>query len=637
MGHFRGLPVQLTRPVGSPDPVDLEAVRAWVHEGGAPTVVDIFSGAGGLSLGLRDAGFRILVGADHDRLAVETHEGNLGGLGYCGDLGDPTDFLCHLAAWGVDTVDVVAGGPPCQPFSRAGRSKLRDLVESGVRNHRDERADLWTSYIAVVEALRPRAVLMENVPDLAAWDDGAVLIGCLESLRGLGYSVQARILEAADHGVPQFRTRLFLVGFLDGAQFDWPEPLDGPTNTVRGAIGDLPAVRGGQRRETIPYLATPFSPLAVRLRRDVGPHERNLVHDHITREVRPDDAEAFALLPEGGTYEDLPPHLQRYRVDIFTDKYKRLDWDGLGRTITAHIAKDGYWYIHPEQHRTLSVREAARIQTFPDWFRFAGEPSHRYRQIGNAVPPLLGEALGGQVRQALEQHVPRQPQRVNRSEASFRDDLIGWHKTNRRDYPWRHGTNDAWSVFMAEMCLQRTRADQVVGVFEALVRIAPTPGLMVANRARTLEAMRPLGLRWRAEKLVEAAAVIADEFDGVVPDSDRELRLLPGVGDYASQAVLCFGFGRRAVLIDTNTARIVRRIHARDEPYRRWQMRLDLHALAGERGPDAPFNYALLDLGAAVCRAGTPDCGRCPVARHCAIGSGMVDEPPRGPLRKAVS
>src|SRR5205085_7290206 len=114
-----------------------------------------------------------------------------------------------------------------------------------------------------------------------------------------------------------------------------------------------------------------------------------------------DDAEAFRLLKEGQTYRDLPTKLQRYRTDIFDDKYKRLAWDEVSRSITAHIAKDGYWYIHPEQHRTLSIREAARIQTFPDRFRFAGEPTHRYRQIGNAVPPLLAEHLGRSIHGAL--------------------------------------------------------------------------------------------------------------------------------------------------------------------------------------------------------------------------------------------
>ena len=115
------------------------------------------------------------------------------------------------------------------------------------------------------------------------------------------------------------------------------------------------------------------------------------------------------MMRQGDTYADLPANLRRYRSDIFTDKYNRLSWDELSRTITAHIARDGYWYIHPDQHRTLSIREAARIQTFPDWFRFAGEPSHRFRLIGNAVPPLLAEAIGRQLNEALA--APRRARR----------------------------------------------------------------------------------------------------------------------------------------------------------------------------------------------------------------------------------
>src|SRR5690606_8479534 len=116
-----------------------------------------------------------------------------------------------------------------------------------------------------------------------------------------------------------------------------------------------------------------------------------VVWDHVTRPVRDDDREAFRLMKPGTRYGELPKHLRRYRDDIFDDKYNRLDWNGLSRSITAHIAKDGYWYIHPSELRTLTVREAARIQTFPDHFRFAGSRSHAFRQIGNAVPPALGE------------------------------------------------------------------------------------------------------------------------------------------------------------------------------------------------------------------------------------------------------
>jgi DNA (cytosine-5)-methyltransferase 1 len=566
-------------------------------------------------LGLRDAGFRVLASADHDPMAVESHEANIGGLGYCGDLGDPEEFLDLLDAWGIHSVDLVAGGPPCQPFSRAGRSRLRGLAASGERSAQDHRAALWTSYVKVIEVLQPRAVLMENVPDLASWNDGAVLTSVLEALRELGYRVDARVLEAWRYGVPQHRSRLFVVGLRrDLPFFVWPKGKSKPT--LRDAIADLPAVAGAQRREVIAYWAEDRSWLAKRLRRDVPSAEAGVVFDHITREVRPDDAEAFALLPEGGTYEDLPPHLQRYRTDIFSDKYKRLEWDGLSRTITAHLAKDGYWYIHPEQHRTLSVREAARIQTFPDTFRFAGEPTHRYRQIGNAVPPLLAEALGHSIRKALRSDT--KPVRAPGAERElFRAHLLEWHERHRRDYPWRHAS-DPWHVLMAEMCLRRTRADQAAPVFEELLRHASTPAEMLRNECRAVAAMESLGLRWRADNLLACARDIVERFDGAIPDNDMDLQSLPGVGDYVAQAVLCFGFGRPSVLIDTNTDRIIGRLNRRHGNAKRWQTRLDLFLLAGAAGPDATFNYALLDLGALVCRAtAAPLCESCPVAEHC--------------------
>ena len=234
--------------------------------------------------------------------------------------------------------------------------------------------------MGVVDHLKPRAVLVENVPDLPSWDDGSVLMALYESLRDLGYAVEARVLDAFQYGVPQHRARLILIGLRDTAAFEWPEPVDGIT-TLRNAISDLPPVPPAQRAERVPYFG-PRTPFQERMRRDVADHDRTVVCDHLTRDVRADDAEAFALLEEGQTYTDLPMHLRRYRSDIFTDKYKRLSWDQVSRSITAHIAKDGYWYIHPQQNRTLSVREAARVQTFPDWFRFAGHPTQRFHQIG---------------------------------------------------------------------------------------------------------------------------------------------------------------------------------------------------------------------------------------------------------------
>jgi DNA (cytosine-5)-methyltransferase 1 len=211
----RGARFSLPRHPQAPDPADLSRVRKWVQNATPPTAIDVFSGAGGLSLGLADAGFSVLVAADSDPYAVETHSANIPALPYVGDLTEPNDFLQHLQAWGINSVDVVAGGVPCQPFSRAGRSKIRSLVEAKIRPPLDERVDLWLSFVSIVRTLQPRAVILENVPDLAQWDDGAVLTGLCESLRKLGYEVDARILRAFDFGVPQHRARLFLIGLRD--------------------------------------------------------------------------------------------------------------------------------------------------------------------------------------------------------------------------------------------------------------------------------------------------------------------------------------------------------------------------------------------------------------------------------------
>lgn len=621
----RGAYLTLSPPPDAPDPADLAGVRAWVRSQPAPTAVDLFCGAGGMSLGLQDAGFSVLVGADSSAFCIETHVANLRGLGYRGDLADPNELLEHLVAWGVHSVDLVAGGVPCQPFSRAGRSRIRGLVADGARSADDPRAHLWDSFIQVVEALRPRAVLLENVPDLAAWGDGSVLIGFREALHELGYSTDARILNAFDHGVPQHRMRLFIVGLRSGEEFVWPSP--GTRHTLRDAIGDLPAVPGGQREDCIPYPSRPTTALQRRLREAVPDEHVSLVFDHITRAVRPDDAEAFSLLEPGGTYDDLPAHLRRYRSDIFTDKYKRLEWDELSRSITAHIAKDGYWYIHPDQDRTLSIREAARIQTFPDWFRCAGTPSHRYLQTGNAVPPLLAEAIGRQLVAALSS---RRRRSTRREVDTFRDKLLRWHVEHARPFQWREGTADPWHVLMAELALPRMRSTEVPSVYRELIRAAPTPRRAVERRESIVRMIRSLGLGVRAANILRVADAIVEEHGGEVPATEAVLSLLPEVGDYVANAVLCFGFGHRAVLLDRSTERLIGRVRGRGNMHR-WQLRLDLYDLAGRAGPDAAFNHALLDLGAHLCRQSHPLCDVCPVNRYCA-GSMVGDRGATEPL-----
>ena len=619
----RGTRIKLEPHPDSPDPNDEEAVRKWLESQPRPWAVDLFCGAGGLSLGLEEQGFSVVAAADSDPVSTETHAANIRGLTWTGDLSKPDGFIGQLDEWGIESVDLVAGGPPCQPFSNAGASKIGDLVRRGHRRARDERADLWRSFFSIVDRLKPRAMLFENVPNFAQVQGGALLIALMDELKHREYVVHVGVLDAWKYRVPQHRSRLFVVGIVDNGKFEWPK-AKGRRPKVGQAIGDLPVVQADSREEVLLYDGAPTTLLARILRRGLRGTEAMLIRDHVTRAVRPDDAEIFSLMEPGDTYLDVPERLRRYRSDIFNDKYLRLSLDDLSRTITAHIAKDGYWYIHPREDRTLSIREAARIQTFPDRFRFAGHPSTRYQQIGNAVPPLLASAIATSLRNALDQEtddgIVDGIGWTNGSEDHiFRDDLVAWFKENRRDFPWRRSDLSPWQVLLIEMCLHRTKAEQVARVADEVLTLGGTPESFLEN-LKTLEpSLASLGLRWRIDNLVSAATFIRDRLAGQVPDNWQELVAIPGVGDYIASAVLCFAFGRPSVLMDTNTKRIARRVL--DGPSKpNWRLRLSLHEMAGPEGANVEWNQALLDLGALTCTARLPKCEECPVRDHCATG-----------------
>ena len=387
-----GRSVRIALPRHKDAPTDSQ-FYSWCAEEAKerPLAIDLFSGAGGLGAGVEAAGWRVVASTDFDDRALETHRANFPGLALKTDMSDPKqveDFINLLE--GVE-IDLVVGGPPCQPFSTAGRAKIRSLVERGLRDAHDARKELWQSFVHVVLAVKPRAVIMENVPDMALGDDLLVIRKIANILEKNGYIVDYRLLNAWQHGVPQHRKRFILQARRDGQEPIWPQP-EKTEVTVRDAIYDLPALKDSLGKREVKYDAPPQSALARSLR-----GQENILYDHMTRPVREDDKKAFELMTSKTKYSDLPESLRRYRSDIFTDKYKRLDWNELSRSITAHIAKDGYWYIHPSEPRTLSVREAARIQTFPDSFRFSGTRSDAYRQIGNAVPPKLGQAIAAYI------------------------------------------------------------------------------------------------------------------------------------------------------------------------------------------------------------------------------------------------
>lgn len=590
-----------------------------------PLAADLFCGAGGLSLGLDQAGFDVVLAIDHDDEALETHRAHHPGLSVNWDLADPSVVEKVASLIRRTGVQLVAGGPPCQPFSRAGRSMMRDLVRSGRRHHHDHRRDLWQSFLDVIELATPAAVVMENVPDMALDRSMVILRTMIERLEAIGYSVEERVLNTARFGVPQYRHRLILVALAKGLEFRWPGEAP-ELVTVDNAIGDLPAVEGGWRPSNgegddsvasgwIDYPG-PVTSFQHRAREGVPAVDSRRVFDHITRPVREDDAVAFSQMSHTTKYSDLDPALKRYRDDIFDDKYKRLDPNDVSRTITAHIAKDGYWYIHPYQDRTLTVREAARLQTFPDWFRFAGPPSAAFRQIGNAVPVALGRSIGEAVMASLTVR-----RRAQVSTHLISDELADWLDANPPvRIPWLAAAT-RWQVIQAELLLGRAGSDLISRAWRS-IRTLETPGDTVENE----DLLRALGRRWdretRVDQLIECARWFASNPSALSPSASAdELAeapwVTPAVADIACRVVP--GDSEDPVLAGYGVLRVAARFQGEmvDRQNRLSDGRLAIARMigAGERSHEA--HLALVELANGICAPGIPECGQCPLEPWC--------------------
>lgn len=369
-----------------------------------------------MSLGFQMAGYTIGLGVDNDPLACQTYAHNFGQEHTaCVDIttiADPTGFVRGYISLDnsehhLNQVDIIIGGPPCQGFSRVGRGKLRQVNNDPGYIH-DPRNQLYLEFIRFVTALRPFYFVLENVPDMQYYREGQDRL--VERAKGeferAGYRVDYRVLLAADYGVPQMRRRLFMIGNRLGLPVTWPEPMYQPDEyiTVWEAISDLPIVDIKHRQDVIPYEPRCELNQYQRLMREGCDA---VIYNHQTRWHNPDDIRAFQLLREGERYVDLPDALRRYdsknypekRNEYFKDRYRKLIRNRPAWTLEAHIGKDTYRFIypslpgHPEPPRTISVREAARLQSFPDRFRFLGPFTHQFYHVGNAVPPLLARAV----------------------------------------------------------------------------------------------------------------------------------------------------------------------------------------------------------------------------------------------------
>jgi DNA (cytosine-5)-methyltransferase 1 len=402
---------------------DAEVRRA--EQSKAPTVVDLFAGAGGLSCGFIRAGARVILALDHDPAARKTYWLNHPSVANSRLLGiDVRELKAgQLRRLTGRDVDILVGAPPCQGFSLAGfRSKQ---TRTGYRLAADERNFLFEYMVSAAIELRPKLFLMENVPGMhsARKENLSFLEVAARMLENKGrYRTTIWRLNASAFGVPQDRIRYFLVASRLGALPIMPHEeyqdmhqrefdVDAlPPVTLEEAIFDLPVRSAGSGGAV--ELWAPTEPASdPRSRRYLSKfallRSSRLIFNHTVRYHNARDLELYALLRPGeDSIHALERYgrddLMRYRRDVFDDKYARLRADRPSKTIVSHLAKDGNGYIHPKQVRSISIREAARLQSFHDEYLFCGSPSDQWIQIGNAVPPVLAETIAKSFLRLLE-------------------------------------------------------------------------------------------------------------------------------------------------------------------------------------------------------------------------------------------
>jgi DNA (cytosine-5)-methyltransferase 1 len=391
-----------------------EAVRIESEE--RPRVIDLFTGAGGLSEGFHRAGFEIAAAVDMDPVALRTHWLNHPAIRderiVCADISNLTDGDLRRVA-GRRKIDVLIGAPPCQGFSNVGHRSKISLTGYNVSD--DERNHLYTHMVRLTLAFNPRLFLMENVPGMKSAKDGASTFfdSAARKLKAAGYATTTWKLNAAAYGVPQERQRIFLVAAKNAPLPTQPHPqykdlasrtLDPdalPPVTLDEATYDLPKRGADQGLPVERWSASDRNDSRSRryLSRFDLVRNSQLLFNHTVRYNNERDLELYALLKPGeDSVHALERYgradLMRYRSDVFDDKYARLRSDKPCKTIVSHLAKDGNGYIHPSQTRSISIREAARVQSFHDEYMFCGAPSDQWIQLGNAVPPVLGEIIG---------------------------------------------------------------------------------------------------------------------------------------------------------------------------------------------------------------------------------------------------
>ena len=386
------------------------------------TCIDLFCGCGGFSLGMERAGFKCLAAIDFNHEAVGVFKNNFPAVPQVLEK-DLTKFTpASLAKLiGASQIDTIVGGPPCQGFSTA---RQRDGANHGVRLKEDPRRYLYQEFLRYVEFFQPKVFVMENVLGIRSASGGEYFTRVQKEARAIGYRVHAQVEDCVKLGLPQKRRRQLFIGTrLDLPDYFRPEIKPAPRAcdlpSLWEAIGDLPPVKAGEGEEVSDYDMERRKAHVERFGRrylyDVLEVQRaNKLVAHRARPHSERDLRDFGLLKEG---ENSKEAMERgikfefpYDKETFQDRYTRQHRNEPCSTIVAHLSKDGLMFIHPTQNRSLTPREAARIQSFPDWFSFPIARTHQFRVIGNAVPPLVSEAIGIAVKNYLEKTMKKTKQ-----------------------------------------------------------------------------------------------------------------------------------------------------------------------------------------------------------------------------------
>ena len=349
--------------------------------------IDLFCGCGGITEGLIKYNFELIAGIDNEKPMIETYNYNFNKKGIWKDLTQysPNDLRSTL---NIDrkSVDVIVGGPPCQGFSLAN---MWDKVKNDPRN------TLFYNFVDYVSFFRPRLFLMENVKGILSVQKGKVINAITKSFEDLGYFIQKpRVLNAVHYGVPQKRERVFIIGTTKPVSFQWPKESDSIIR-VRDAISDLYGYESKPDESPISYNNGPISDYQKALRK-----YSRAVYNHEPRMPALITQEKIDNVEQGGNWMQIPKeYFPNNRKNRHSSVFKRLHENEPSITIDTGNAHSNYF--HPLYNRIPTVREAARIQSFPDKFIFFGTRTQQYRQVGNAVPPLLAYEISKSIEKTI--------------------------------------------------------------------------------------------------------------------------------------------------------------------------------------------------------------------------------------------